>query len=270
MTTILTIGTSHVQSGHDSIPLAQQLRGTSVQQNRRTGCSTVRNSNVQALFDQTWPGYLEQCIPNSKVINLGVSGMGLEGYWERTKLALAEYKPDLVILELPSVTRYTVWPEEFVEYPTPLQAISHIQTRTEFHFCENAASNNTIFPESQSHPFETDYFGDNTSFVAWKRAWLRTVNPAKLQTHWNAYSVLKSFIEQSTPVVSVLFNSDSSTVDSSIDSAVPVSVWNILKTQKPNGPTYSSDGSGHLSFESERWWVDNVLLNQVEKIIEKK
>jgi hypothetical protein len=269
-TTILTIGTSHVQSGHDSIALTQQLRSTSIKQQQRTGLSTVRNSNVQALFDQTWPGYLEQCIPNSEVINLGVSGVGIEGFWERTIHALDEYTPDVVVLEIPSATRYTIWPEDPIEYTTPLQTISHIHTRTEFHYCENVQPTNTIFPESQSHRYETDYFGDNTSFVEWKQAWLRTANPAKIQTHWNAYSVLQGFIERVAPVVPVLFNSDSSTLDSSINKNVPRSVWQILKTQKPNGPTYSSDGSGHLSFESERWWVDNVLLNQVEKIIEKK
>jgi len=269
-TTILTIGTSHVQSGHDSPALAQQLRSQSTQQWKRTGDSLVRNSDVQALFDCTWPGYLQQCIPNSSVINLGVSGVGIEGFWERTRLALDVYKPDAVVLEVPSVTRYTIWPETMDQYSSPLHNITHIHTREHFHHCGNVLSSNTIFPESKSHQFETDYFGGNTSFTAWKQAWLRTVNPAKIQTHWNAYCVLQGFIERVAPVVPVLFNSDSSVLDSSIDSMVPTSVWSNLKQNKPGGPGYSADGSGHLDFASEQWWVDNILLEQVEKIIEKK
>jgi len=250
MKTLLTIGTSHVESGYDFIDIKFNMDQYAPHE----------------LFFKTWPGYLQTKLTDTRVINLGVSGHGIDWIIARTHIAIDHYKPDIIVLEFPSITRFSMTNEEYPYVANSefgIHNISHVQTQDEYYRnqeigCRYVLTAGIIKSKSQR---------------AFHRTWLENIDEFTFINHLYKFRMLCDYVEQKgIQLHSFKFNGDSFLLDNfkeKVDINIPTHVHtrNIQGIiEDMNAWTFSKDGSGHAGWESEKWMVDNIFVPSINKM----
>jgi hypothetical protein len=250
MKTLLTIGTSHVESGWDFNDIRHNMSQYAPHE----------------LFFKTWPGYLQTKLTDTRVINLGVRGHGIDWIIARTHIAIDHYKPDIIILELPSITRFSMTNEEYPYVANSefgIYNISHVQTQDEYYWNQEIGSRYVL----------TAGVVKGKSQKVFHRTWLENIDQFTFINHFYKFRMLCDYIEQKgIQLHSFKFNGDSFVLDNftekvNIDIPTHVHTRNIQNIiEKMNAWTFSKDGTGHAGWESEKWMVDNIFVPSVNKM----
>lgn len=259
MKTLLTIGTSHVESGHDYLDTKRIFRAE----------DKLDPEQIKDYFYKTWPGHLQTNLDNTRVINLGVSGHGLDYIITRTRLAIDHFNPDTIILEYPTPYRYTIAGDvEFKDYGNVLYNISHVFSDSEFHWCDNINNQIVLNPNV------------NKKYKRFNQEWLEYYGILDLTNHQQKFTLLCDYIiNKGINLLCFSINSDGTrNVFNMIDEIMNISIPDYLRKyfihDKNNnlithlqGYTidkdkwiFSTDGRGHAGPITERWWVDEIFL----------
>lgn len=250
MKTLLTIGTSHVESGWDF--------------------GDIRHNMTQyaphELFFKTWPGYLQTKLTDTRVINLGVSGHGIDWIIARTYIAIDYFNPDIIILEFPSITRFSMTNEKY-PYVTNsefgIYDISHVQTQDEYYRNQEIGNRYVL----------TAGIVKGKSQKVFHRTWLENIDEFTFINHLYKFKMLCNYVEQKgIQLHSFAVNSDSFVLDDfkkKVDTNIPTHVHKrdiqgII--EQMNAWTMSKDGSGHAGWKSEKWMVDNIFVPSINKM----
>jgi hypothetical protein len=245
--TLLTIGTSHVESGHDFLDIRNHMQADPVD---------ARVYQPADLFFKTWPGYLQTQLKDTRVVNLGVSGHGLDYVIPRTYAAIDFFKPDTIILEFPSITRFTMANHDKPYKPQQhlIYSLSHIQTEDKYHHCEEIQKRRCL-----------------TAGVVGKqhrgfhKQWLDQIDEFSYINHLYKFKMLCSYIQShDIELHTFSFNGDGFDIgemhtDFHIDTHVTQE--KLQSVFESNGVwEWSLDGSGHAGWNTERWMVANLFL----------
>ena len=250
MKTLLTIGTSHVESGWDFLDIKHNMH-------------RYKSSD---LFFKTWPGYLQTKLTDTRVVNLGVSGFGIDWIIPRTYVALEYYKPDTIILEFPSITRFTLTNENYPYVEKNLgdiYNISHVHTEDEHYYNEEIGHRLTL----------TAGRVENRSLRKFHQTFLENIDQFSYINHLYKFRMLCDYIKQKgIQLHSFKFNSDSFMVDN-FDNKINTNIKTHMHSRNIQGIledmnawTPSIDGSGHAGWKSEKWMVDNIFLPSLNKL----
>lgn len=249
MKKLLTIGTSHVESGHDFINLKENMG----------------RHDPSELFFKTWPGYLQTKLTDTKVYNLGVSGHGLDFIISRTYSAIDYYTPDSIILELPSITRFTITNDDYpytVGTPHDIYSLSHIQSDDEFYWCRQLYKRAVMTAGIQ--PADKNY-------SRFHQEWLENIDEYVFINHLTKFKMLCHYIQsQGIELHTFRVNGDAFQIDDlHIDFTVDTDVIEGKSMQsflERNGVwEYSIDGTGHAGWNTEQWMVDNIFAPAINK-----
>lgn len=245
MKTLLTIGTSHVESGHDFLDIKNHLSADPIDR---------RIYQPADLFFKTWPGYLQSKLEDVTVVNLGVTGHGLDYIVSRTHAAIDYFKPDTIILEFPSITRYTLTSEDYPfkpKDPHDIFSLSHIQTEHEHYWCDELQFRTCLTAGRTASKFHKE--------------WLENIDEYSFINHLTKFKMLCHYIQShGIELHTFRFNGDAfSTNGFYVDLTVDTDViqGTMQSFLERNGVwEFSTDGSGHAGWSTERWMVDNVFL----------
>lgn len=253
MKTLLTIGTSHVESGHDFLDIKNHMSHDPIDQ---------RVYQPVDLFFKTWPGYLQSKLKDTTVVNLGVTGHGLDYIISRTYAAIDFFKPDTIILEFPSITRYTLTNDHLPYNPIDphlIYSLSHIQTEHEHHWCKELWMRHCLTAGRIT--------GKNLKF---HNQLLENIDEYSFINHLTKFKILCYYIQSfGIQLHTFKFNGDSFSIGKmhtnfNLDTHV---VQNNLQHVLTVNDAWeeSTDGSGHAGWNTERWMVDNIFLPALEK-----
>ena len=228
MKTLLTIGTSHTQSGFDFVDKKEE----------------------PDYFFKTWPGYLEQRL-GTRVINLGVAGHGIDSIISRTWFAIDLYNPDCIILEYPSVSRFSLSSDIFIDYEKhPLYNISHIVSSEENHWCQNVVNRKILTPSSKKTKFMLE--------------WMSHIDEMTYINHSLKFKTLRDYIRyKQIKVHYFIFSGNYKDALNDEWCMYPRRVYDLLVENNVWLP--SSDGTNHMSWETEKWFVDNFIIKELKK-----
>jgi hypothetical protein len=250
MKTLLTIGTSHVESGYDFIDIKFNMD----------------HHAPHELFFKTWPGYLQTKLTDTRVINLGVSGHGIDWIIARTHIAIDHYKPDIIILEFPSITRFSMTNDKYPYVANSefgIHNISHVQTQDEYYRNQEIGCRHVL----------TAGIIKSKSERAFHRTWLENIDEFTFINHLYKFRMLCDYVEQKgIQLHSFTINGDNFLLDNfkekvNIDIPTHVHTRNIQGIiEDMNAWTFSKDGSGHAGWESEKWMVDNIFVPSINKM----